>query len=757
MSRLDTHALKLCAAGLLLGLLLNRVFAAECIPCDRANNQGFMPSMNGLPGDFAQRRSGIDVDAKWRLGVSRDGWYRLTQPQLVAAGLASNLLIGSEIRMYCRTQEVALLVTSSNLLSPQDSIYFYGVQHDGYYSRTNVYWLGLGGAGRRIQTMSADPVGVEPVVSSVCFSAVYNPKALHRPYHQPLDDGIDHWFAALVNDSSGFSFMLNTSNRVHNETANVTIHMYGLTTSQAISPDHRTRVRINGVQVGLFDYDGPDGYVTNFVVTNNVFSQGMSTNDLLQMKPAGISNESAYLISYRLDYIATNTMRNPSHEFCSLPGTNTYRVLNLTTNGGFWVMDISDPYAPVLLSGATITNATTLAFRYGSSGVARLAVVQSNGVLQAATPEEFAFRNLSDTTRSADYILITPVAFRDYAYRLAKHRYTNGLRVAVAPLNDVYNEFGYGIIDADSIKQFIGYAYHHWTAPQPRFALLIGEGTYDPLGYLQAPPAIQIPVKFGSTPFVYAAQDVWYGFVDGMTNAGNDALADVVIGRISISSNTPLTNLVNKIQAYEGGSTNKTALLVADTYDAVGGNDFLGSSTTNIAPYLLSNGYQVAYADAAHPGTLSAAFISSSMNSGRRLVSYVGHGALDRWSTSLYTISNVASLANSIYPLVTIFSCQNGSFVESITNGLSEAFIELPRGSSSVFSPSALSVQVFADKVEAGFMKSIAADNRRYLGDVAMDAYLNLWMFNPNAYELLTYQVLGDPALIVNKPGTLPP
>jgi hypothetical protein len=56
----------------------------------------------------------------------------------------------------------------------------------------------------------------------------------------------------------------------------------------------------------------------------------------------------------------------------------------------------------------------------------------------------------------------------------------------------------------------------------------------------------------------------------------------------------------------------------------------------------------------------------------------------------------------------------------------------------------------------AGFMNSLAAADRRYLGDIAFAAYLNLWAFNPSVAELLTYQVLGDPGLIVNKPGTLP-
>lgn len=743
------NALRCIGACLIMAAVFPHVSMSQCIPCDRQSNVGLLPAMVGQADNFAVRRAGIEVDATWRFGVSKDGWYRLSQAQLIAAGMASNALIGSQIRMYNRTQEVAILVSTTNVLGPQDTIHFYGIQHDGAYSRTNVYWLGLGGEGRRISSVSGLPLGGEPVVTAVCFSAVYSPKLLHRPYHRPDDVDIDHWFAALVNDSAGHSFSINTSNRIHGETAILSLATYGLT-QNAASPDHRTRVRINSSQVASFDYDGDNGFSANSVITNNVLAQGMSTVDLLQMKPSGVPQDFVYLTSFRLDYLATNTMRSPSHEFCGKAGTNRYRVAGVNTNGGYWVLNISDPFAPVVITNSIVTNASVVEFRHGAAGVERLAVVQSNGVMNAETPQVFNFRNLGDTARQADYLLITPYEFREHAYRLARHRFTNGLNVVVAPLPDIYNEFGYGIIDTTSLKQFIGYAYHHWSPPRPRFALLMGEGTYDPLGHIGSIPKVNIPVFYGQTPFVFAAQDVWYGLVDGSTNAGNDFLADVVIGRISVSSNAPLSNVVGKVFSYDRGTfTNNAALVV----DVISNSYFKSSSDTYIYNYLFSNGFSSTYIT--HPA--NAASIIATINNNRRLLTYVGHGALDRWSSAnIFNITHFASLTNIVFPLVTIFSCQNGAFVERETNSFSEAFIEVPKGASAVFSPSALSLQVFADQVAAGFMNGYASEKRRYLGDVAAGAYLNLWQFNPFATELLTYQVLGDPGLIVNRPGTLP-
>ncbi len=754
-SRITFHAMRqILALGLVLLLtaLANVRGQTNCIPCDRASTAGLLSETTGQSGDFAVRRAGAEVNARWKIPVSQDGLYRLTYDQMVAAGISSNELIGSQIRLYCRTQEVAILVTSSSQLTSQDAVYFYGVKHDGAYNRTNVYWLGFGGTGRRMAVTSGSPVGGETLVTSACFSAVYDAKNLHRPYHQPFNTQIDHWFAELVTTSTPVSISLNTSNRVPGEVANLSIAMFGLTEDTSVNPDHRTRIRVNGSVIAQPTFEDTVLMTTNYFINGTNLLAGMTTADLLQNQ-VGVSNDFAYLIRLRIDFVATNQMRSTHHEFCGRAGTNVYRVSGVVTNGGLWLLNLADIYAPELIVNARITNSTTVEFRCVTNGVTRFAVVQSNGLRTAASPQQVTFRNLGDASRSADYLLICPVELRQQAYRLAKQRYTNGLNIAVAPLNDVYNEFGYGVVDVYPIKQFIGYAYHHWSTPKPRFAVLVGEGTYDPLGYLGSVPAINLPTRFGPSPQVVAAMDTWYGLVDGTTNAADDLLPDVVIGRIAVSTLGQLSNVVNKITVFDS-SISSNALLVSDYPD--GTNNFYGSSQTNIHSILSSNGYNN-FQFAGPPLNPSQSRSIITNNFGRRIVSFVGHGAVDRWSSAnLLNTNDAVNLGNTTYPVVTIFSCNNGSFVDRQTNCLSEVLLESTRGAASVFTPTALSAQQFSDKLAAGFMTSWAAQKRRYLGDIAFEAYLNLWSFNPNVSELRTYQIIGDPGLLANRPGTLP-
>ncbi len=66
------------------------------------------------------------------------------------------------------------------------------------------------------------------------------------------------------------------------------------------------------------------------------------------------------------------------------------------------------------------------------------------------------------------------------AHTLADYRATQGLRIQVVNVQDVYDEFGYGIPDAAAIRDFLAYTYANWTSPAPSYVVLFGDGNFDP-------------------------------------------------------------------------------------------------------------------------------------------------------------------------------------------------------------------------------------------------------------------------------------
>ena len=58
-------------------------------------------------------------------------------------------------------------------------------------------------------------------------------------------------------------------------------------------------------------------------------------------------------------------------------------------------------------------------------------------------------------------------------------RQSQGLRTAVVDIEDIFDEFGYGLVTPQAIKEFITYAYESWQSPAPQYVLLVGDTTYD--------------------------------------------------------------------------------------------------------------------------------------------------------------------------------------------------------------------------------------------------------------------------------------
>lgn len=732
--------------GLCAVLALCQPADAQCPTCGTEWSPEVIPGNTGQASQFAPRRAGASVGADIRFGVASAGLYRVTQPQLVAAGMASDAIVGSQLRLFCRTQEVAVLTSTDGLFTSGDYLEFYGTGHRGYYTPTNVYWLAASGTGLRMATLDASTNNGGTAVTTHDEVVEYAPDLLYRDFYRPLEDGFDHWFAAILTTNNTNTTVV-TDRLVLGSNAFLAIKLYGLSVNSLVNPNHQTRVAINNF-ITNYSYNGENEILATGRFPSVFLNSGISTVSLVQTKVGMTNSDVAYLDYFTLCYPRTLGVRNGWLTFCGQSGTNVYSVVGLATNVGVRVLDISFHANPVWLTNLSFSGSGTnfsVHFRTETTNIPRYLVAAPSVVRTAEAPNRVFFRDLANTNRQADYLVITPYAFRQQAYRLLKHRASNGLAVAVAPLEDVYNEFGYGIEDAAPIQHFIGYAFHHWSNTPPRYALLMGEGTYDPKNYLGTKqPGFFLPVKFGPTPFSWSPRDNWFGTVNGA-----DSLVDVVIGRMAGTTTNGISRIVNKTITYELASRIKAATLVADNVDVSAGYNFSTDSDATI--YNRLSGYSIVkgYLD-----NLSAADIRNSIrntiNSGRNLVSYFGHGNTKLWcAEDVWNVGDVASLTNSRFPIVTIFSCQNGSFEDPILTNecLAEVLLEqTTNGAVAVVSPAAESAQVYATKVAEGFFIEFTNTTTR-LGDSLAAGLTKLWQFNPNPSELWSYGILGDPAL----------
>ncbi len=727
------------------------LFALALVTVSVARADDLLPPMTqGIPSEFAPRRAGAEVGADRRIFVSREGLYRITSSALAAAGISNP--VGSQLRLYCRTQEIALAVSSDGLWSTNDFAVFYGWPHDGHWSVTNVYWLGLGGTGLRMTYRNATPQPGWSERTTHRRTVRHDPDRLFIPTYRPQDGDFDHWVAHLLTDVISATITAATPHRVLSETGTVSIFYWGRSAT-----NHATRFTLNSGLVQTSSYSGQSAYITNFSFPQSALSNGANTIRFQQLLG---SSDSAWVDWMELTYIASNQPIAGELAMEGTPISNNYAVAPWNTNEVPWLLDVTKPGRPVLLTNFALHSS-------GSTGMIRWAdfAVETNRfwigspttLIDAVVSLPELFTSLSNTSRQADYVFVTHPVLATGAYQLAKHRARDGLRTLMVPIDQVYNEFSYGIRDARAIKQFIGYAYHHWSGPPPRYVLLVGDGNFDPQNNFGVTNNTDlIPVWMGPAAFEYCAQDARYATVDG-----DDYMRDVQIGRLPFNTHALVTGAITRLINFENAATSATwrskALYVADTNGPP--NNFQTISDTYILTNLVKAGVPT-FARAYFNGANSAAVLSTITNviNGANTngpvfsVSYFGHGWFNDWAVG-FNNGHVATLNNGgSHPLFTVWTCANGAFANPTNQSMSERLLERPfnRGASAVLSASALSVNEAARRFAQGFYESFTNAPPRHRLGAAIDAgSLNLFAFSTNSEELLFYNLFGDPAQVV--------
>ena len=109
----------------------------------------------------------IAAQTALKIGIKKDGWYRVTQPQMVAAGFNPTVDIRN-LRLFEDSKEVAISTSqSSGPFGASDFIEFYGQRFDTPTTDTRIYYLVAGTtAGKRVigqnRTNDDDPPPVPP-------------------------------------------------------------------------------------------------------------------------------------------------------------------------------------------------------------------------------------------------------------------------------------------------------------------------------------------------------------------------------------------------------------------------------------------------------------------------------------------------------------------------------------------------------------------------------------------------------------------
>ena len=661
-----------------------------------------------------------------------------------------------------------------------DYFLFYAPPFESEYTKDDVYWLSVGSSeGLRMSSVDGN-VGQGELLTS--FTNRYHGEENHR-YMQniPNGEGKDHWFwerITVPNPPSPVVFtttfyLQNTTQCSPTCNEQITFSFQGGRDDATVNPDHHTQVFINGNPVPVSDdrWDGKAQFVKTVTIPGSYIQEGTNT---LTVRSAGDTGAGLdeygqpadrvffnyFDITYKDKYVAESN----SLKFSGTGSGNCEIKVSGFTAPDIDLFDITDPAHPKEVINTTITPELILQFTDTISGTKEYMAVATGGVRAPLSIEKDVPSSLKSASNGADYIIITHENFYNAIQPLKTYRASQGKRVMVAKMGDVYDEFSFGISDPQAIRDFLQYAYASYQRPAPLYVLLVGDANMDykdnfNYGILDnyVPTHLFQTSDLGDTP-----TDNWYACVNGP-----DVIPDMFIGRISVRSAGEVTAVVNKILNYEKAKTQPwhgKALFVADDVDQSGEGVFETINNTLIS-YLPTTMQpnKVYLGKPPYNGNPEAAKIDvmNNINQGRLITVYTGHGNVELWSYEqefdnpghnpyLFVTSDVASLANSAMPTFCItLTCLNGFYPHPYPEWAYSIAEELLRqdnkGAVACFSPTGLGYTWEHNILGKGIFDQIFNKNNHVIGSV-----VTLAKIASTSNLVQTFTLFGDPATILH-------
>jgi len=552
------------------------------------------------------------------------------------------------------------------------------------YTDTNVYWLSWGeSSGKRMDMVDGSPSFNEP------FAPSSHQKTLHIEENKlcPAKSGFGWVWEEIVLpanvNSMSRDYVFSVEN-LYTDSFNISCAVYGATTST-----HNVEIKMNDMQICDTSWSGVN-FTSPFTWTCGGSNLVSGENKItLRLHESG-GGDDIYVDYFEETHLENFKAKNNSIVFSAKetdPQDTTYEFNIFGFTESPFIFEVTDPFDVKKINGAD----------YNSGGVQfQIYVPQGGGKRFVAagvfkTPLDMKEGNPYSLRMQdkADYIIITHKKFYYAASLLKNWRQTHLLgvqnpAVKLVLIDEIFDNFGWGLKDPVAIRNFLYYASKYWQVP-PAYVLLFGAGSYDYKNLFNNPvPKNYIPVhETGDYVHFQALMNNNPCYEDWFTDFTGDLLADIPIGRVTVITQEEAADVVEKIKRFEsdnlGNWRNKVILLADDEFDDKGIDGlyvFHVAGTEEIdglIPYTFDREkiYLTEY-PGSNPGSIppgtkpqARAALIDAINKGGLFGTYLGHGNFEQLAHELvfYSPSDVGILENDYRePFFYFGSCSVGDF-----------------------------------------------------------------------------------------------
>jgi len=758
------------------------------------------------PSAFANQS--VLASGNWyKLGVYKDGIYRVTYQDLSTLGFPVSTLDPRNLRLYGNGG--GMLPEANALPRPDDlienAIYVHG-QEDGsfdagdyilfygqgphrwfynsaeaafqhqlhLYSDRSVYFITLGTSpGKRISSLTVSTLPVTHEVNSFTDYDFYEAEQYN------LIKSGKEWYGDKFDVLSQYN-LSDFSFPDHDQSQQVYVRASVVAKSSAMSS---FGIILDGVQVlsPLVTSVPASSYNADYArktVESRKFFMNTSGFDLEAKYYQAAANSVGWLDFVEVNVRRMLRFRNAWLQFRDPSSAGPGQVSRFTVSdapASLQVWDITQPLAPALIQAQT--NAGQFQFSLATDTLREFLAFDGSAYNK---PEFISTSPITNQNLhalpSADMLIISHPDFLDQAQRLAQmHNDHDGYSVIIVTPQEIYNEFSSGVQDIAGIRDFIRMIYERGnTQSRLRYVLLFGDGSFDPKlrieGNTNFIPTFQ--TENSLQPTASHATDDFFVLMDADEGQGASGSPDIGIGRFPVQTPAQAKTVVDKIENYttngisvpgSPGANQVPALgdwrnvltFIADDQDGnlhlTQAEDLVTYHQNGNRDFNIDKIYLDAYEQVSTPGgqrypEVNAA-INDRVNKGALMINYTGHGGETGLAQErVLEIQDIGTWNNKYnMPVFVTATCEFSRFDDPERVSAGElAFLKEDGGAIALFTTTRLSFSSSNYALNLNFYDKVFDKINGEFPRMGDVIRLSKTPSNPNIRNFI---LLGDPAL----------
>ena len=665
--------------------------------------------------------------------IRDEGVYRISAAALRNAGLRLPA-DPRRLRLSAEGREIPIAVSTrvKGRFDGHDYIEFYGVGLDTPATDTRAYWLSLGSPGGRVSRVRA-PGSSTPLTYSRHTVEFRERSLLVLPIHN--GDRENFFGPVLFEGPVEIPLALDQVAAGAVPPAVLEVAVQGASESSPVPTVHRIEVRVNGNLAGEVRLENREYREVALPLPHSLLREGAN---LVTLTAVGGPGDISLLDRLRLTYDRRLVAAGDRLRFRAPAGATV--AVGGFSRRGIRLLDVTDPDRAVEILGTPLDEdggyglRAALPTRPGGERIL-FAFARADdltaGSIRARTPSLLGIRRAP-----VDLVIVAPAELLPAVEPLAAMRRRQGHRVAAVAVEDVYDAFGFGEKDPAAIRRCLAW-FRAASRPAPRFALLVGNGTYDPRDYLDLGEPDHIPIRLVASSLLETASDDWYADLDDRDRPV------MAIGRLPARTRAEVERMVARLVARaapDPAAATRSLVLVSDDDPSAG----FGVTLTRLRALAPAGRPVTEIRRGTVPDATARAGLLQALADGPWLVHYHGHGNEDSWAGGLLTAAD-AGIASGRASVITAMTCGNGLFFDPRRPCLAGALLSGQGGAAAVWASSGLTTAHAQESLALAFFREIGG-GARTLGEAILHAKRQVADLDVRR----TWILFGDPSMPVH-------